>query len=70
MLYQIGCTRIVRRPHMMIVYYEDSSVARFIVLSDDAPITNVEFRPPLQWIAPESRRLKPQSYPPTVIRER
>jgi hypothetical protein len=32
-LFRIGCTRIVRRTDMMIVYYEDRGVERFIVLS-------------------------------------
>lgn len=32
-LYRIGCTRIVRRPTMMIVYYGEHGVERFIVLS-------------------------------------
>jgi hypothetical protein len=32
-LYQIGCTRIIRRLGMMIVYYDDHGVERFIVLS-------------------------------------
>lgn len=33
-LYRIGCTRIVRRPEMMIVYYyDDEATERFIILS-------------------------------------
>jgi len=32
-LHRIGCTRIVHRPGMMIVYYDEHGVERFIVLS-------------------------------------
>jgi len=32
-LYQIGCTRIVRKSGMLIVYYDDQGIERFIVLS-------------------------------------
>jgi hypothetical protein len=32
-LIRIGCTRIVRRSRMMIVYYDDHGVERFIILS-------------------------------------
>ena len=32
-LYRIGCTRIVRRTDVMIVYYNDRDTERFIVLS-------------------------------------
>jgi len=32
-LFPIGCTQIVRRAHMTIVYYEDHGVERFIILS-------------------------------------
>ena len=31
-LFRIGCTRIIRRSGMMIVYYDDHGVERFIVL--------------------------------------
>ena len=33
-LYRIGCTRIVRRADMTIVYYDDCGVERFIVVCD------------------------------------
>ena len=33
-LYQIGCTRIVRRSSMIIVCYDDTDIERFIVISD------------------------------------
>ena len=32
-LFRIGCTRVVRRLGMMIVYYDDDGTERFIVLS-------------------------------------
>ena len=32
-LFRIGCTRIVRRPGMIIVYYDDHDVERFLILS-------------------------------------
>ena len=32
-LHQIGCTRIIRRSGIMIVYHDDYGVERFIVLS-------------------------------------
>jgi len=32
-LFRIGCTRIVRKADMMIVYYEDHGVEWFIILS-------------------------------------
>ena len=31
-LLQIGCTRVVRRSTMVIVYYDDDGVERFVVL--------------------------------------
>jgi hypothetical protein len=31
-LLQIGCTRVVRRSSMVIVYYDDDGVERFVVL--------------------------------------
>jgi hypothetical protein len=33
-LYRIGCTRIVHRLGMLIVYYDEHGLERFIVLSD------------------------------------
>jgi hypothetical protein len=32
-LYRIGCTRVVRRSGMVIVYYDDQGIEQFIVLS-------------------------------------
>ena len=32
-LFRIGCTQIVRRADMMIVFYDDHGVERFIILS-------------------------------------
>ena len=33
-LFRIGCTQIVRRADMTIVYYYDCGVERFIIVSD------------------------------------
>jgi len=33
-LFRIGCTQIVRRADMTIVYYDDCGVERFIIVSD------------------------------------
>jgi hypothetical protein len=35
-LFRIGCTQIVRTTDMMIVYYDDRGVERFIILSGSA----------------------------------